>query len=73
MWDFLMFYQIFLSPQMIRSVIISNRQGVHKLLQELLNNLRLRTLENKGKSGKSLTRLIENKEKLGEFLNFLKL
>ena len=28
LWDFLMFYQIFLSPQAKQSAIISNKQGV---------------------------------------------
>ena len=45
-----MFYQIFLSPQVKRSVIISNKQGVHKLPHELPNDLRLSILENKEKS-----------------------
>ena len=31
LWDFLMFYQIFLSPQVKRSMIISNNEGVYKL------------------------------------------
>ena len=48
-----MFYQIFLSPQVKRSAIISNKQGVHELPHELPNNLRLRILGNKEKSGES--------------------
>ena len=40
----MMFYQIFLSPQLKRSVIISNKL-VHKLSQ-LPNDLRLRKVEN---------------------------
>ena len=51
--DFLMFYQIFLPPQVRRSAIISNKQGLYELPQELRNDLRLRILENKEKSGKS--------------------
>ena len=31
----LMFYQIFLSPQVERSAIISNKQGVYELPHEL--------------------------------------
>ena len=34
-WDFVMFYQIFLSLQVKRSVIISNKHGINKLLNEL--------------------------------------
>ena len=43
--DFLMFHQIFLSPQGKRIVIISNKHGIYELPQELLNDLRLRKLE----------------------------
>ena len=53
LWDFLMFYQIFLSPQIKRRAIISNKQGVYELLHELLDDLRLRILGNKEKSGES--------------------
>ena len=35
MWDFFMFYQIFLSLQVKQSTIISNKQGVHELPHEL--------------------------------------
>ena len=45
LWDFLMLYQIFLLPQVKRSAIISNKQGVYEVPQELPNDLRLRTLE----------------------------
>ena len=41
-WDVLMFYQIFLSPQVKRSAIISNKHGTN----ELPNDLRLRKLGN---------------------------
>ena len=44
--DFLMFDQIFLSPQVKRSVIISNKHGTYELSYELPNNLRLRILGN---------------------------
>ena len=44
-----MFYQVFLSPQVKRSAIISNKQGVY----EFPNDLRLRILGNKENSGKS--------------------
>ena len=53
LWNFLMFYQILLSPQVKRSVIISNKQGVYWLVHKLLNNLRLSILGNKEKPGKS--------------------
>ena len=36
-WDFLILYQIFISPQVKRSAIISNKQGVYELPHELLN------------------------------------
>ena len=49
LWDVLMFYQIFLSPYVKWSAIISNKQGVY----ELPNDLRLRALGNKEKSGES--------------------
>ena len=39
-----MFDQIFVSPQVKRSVIISNKHGTFKLPQELLNYFRLRIL-----------------------------
>ena len=45
-WDILMFYQIFLSPQVKRSAIISNKQGIYELPHELPNDLRLRILGN---------------------------
>ena len=41
-----MFYQIFLSPQMKESVIISNKHGTCELPDELPNDLRLRILGN---------------------------
>ena len=52
-WDFLLFYQIFLSPKVKQSMIISNKQGVYELPHELPNDLRLRILGNKEKLGKS--------------------
>ena len=48
-----MFYQIFLSPQVKQSAIVSNKQGVYELPHELPNDLRLRLIRNKKKSGKS--------------------
>ena len=41
-WDFSMFYQIFISPQVKRWTIITYKHGIY----ELPNNLRLRKLEN---------------------------
>ena len=54
LWDFLMFYQILLSTRVKQSAIISNKQGGYELPHELLNNLRLRILGNKEKSGNVL-------------------
>ena len=53
LWNFLMFYQILLSPQVKRNAIISNKQGLSELPHELSNDLRFRTLGNKEKSGES--------------------
>ena len=36
----------FLSPQVKRSVIISNKDGIYELPHQLPNNLRLKILEN---------------------------
>ena len=41
-----MFHQIFLSPQVKRSAVISNKYGIHELPHELPNDLRLNILEN---------------------------
>ena len=41
-----MIYQIFLLPQVKRSVIISNKQSVYELPHKLSNDLRLRVLGN---------------------------
>ena len=53
LWDFLIFYQIFLSLQVKQSAIISIKQGVYELPHELPNDLRLRISENKENSGES--------------------
>ena len=39
-----MFHQIFLSPEVKQSTIVSNKHGIYKLPQELPNDLRLRKL-----------------------------
>ena len=39
--DFLIFYQVFFSPQVKQSVIISNKHGIYELPHELTNDLRL--------------------------------
>ena len=44
-WDFLILYQIFFSPQVKRSVIITNKNGIY----EIPNDLRLRPLRKFGK------------------------
>ena len=41
-----MFYQIFLSPQVKRIVIISNKHGTYELPHEFPNDLRFRILGN---------------------------
>ena len=53
LWEFLMFYQIFLSWQVKWCAIISNKQSVYELPHELPNDLRLRILGNNEKLGKS--------------------
>ena len=45
-WDFLMFYQIFLSPQIKWWAIITYKHGIFELPHELLDDLRLRILGN---------------------------
>ena len=45
-WEFLMFYQIFLSPQVKWWVIITYKLGIYELSHELLNDERLRILGN---------------------------
>ena len=54
LWDFLMFYQIFISPQVKRSAIISNKQGVYELPHELPNDRKKRLLIEKKKKKKKL-------------------
>ena len=44
--DLLITYQIFFSPQVKRSVIISNKHGIKELAHDLQNDLRLRILAN---------------------------
>ena len=41
-----MFYQIFVSPQVKRSVIISNKHGMYELRRKLPNTLRLGKSQN---------------------------
>ena len=43
-WDFLIFYQIFVSPRVKRIVIISNNHGIYELSRALPNDVRLRIL-----------------------------
>ena len=40
-WDFLVFDEIFFSPAVKQSVIISNKHGIHELSHELPKNLRI--------------------------------
>ena len=37
-WDFLLFLRIFLSPQVKRIVIITNKHGIYELPHELSND-----------------------------------
>ena len=39
--DFLILYQVFFSPQVKQSVIISYKHGIYELPHELTNDLRL--------------------------------
>ena len=50
-WDFSMFYQIFLSPQVKRWAIITYKHGIYELPRDLPNDLRLRILGNYEISG----------------------
>ena len=45
-WDILIFEKTFVSPQVKRIMIISNKHGIYELPHELPNDLRLRTLGN---------------------------
>ena len=45
-WDFLIFYQSFLSPQVKRYAIITYKHGIYELSDELPKDLRLRILGN---------------------------
>ena len=51
--DFLMFYEVFFSPQVKQSVIITNKHGISELPHELANNLRHRILGKYEKTRKS--------------------
>ena len=53
-WDLLMFYQVFLSPQVKRWAIIAHKHDIYEFLNKLPNNLRLSILENKEISAKRL-------------------
>ena len=44
-WDFLMFHQIFLSPQVKRCAIITYKHGIYELPHELTKVLRLRSCQ----------------------------
>ena len=51
-WDFLMFYQIFLSPQVKRCAIVTYKHGLYELHHELPNDLALWELGNVRKVSK---------------------
>ena len=53
-WDHLIFYQIFLSSQVTRCVIITYKNGIYEVPHELPNDLRLRILGNYKILGKCL-------------------
>ena len=59
-FETLLFYQIFLSPKVIRCAIITYKQGIYELPHELPNELRLRILENQEISGKCLNFIQRN-------------
>ena len=44
-WDFLMFDQVFLSPQVKRSSIISNKHGIFDFPHDFPYDLRLKTYD----------------------------
>ena len=44
LWEFLLLYQIFFSPQVQKSLIISNKHGIYELPDELPKDLRLKML-----------------------------
>ena len=43
-WDFLVFYQILLSPQVKQNVIITNKHVIYKLPHELRNDIGMKIL-----------------------------
>ena len=45
-WECSLLFQIFFSPQVQRSVIISNKHGIYELPDEMAKHLRLTMLEN---------------------------
>ena len=45
-WEFLLLYQIFFSPKVPGSLIVSNKHGIYELLDEFQKDLRLRILGN---------------------------
>ena len=60
-WEFLMLYQIFLSPKVKRCIIITYKNGIYELHHELPNELRL----------KELSKLGKNEKISGKCLNFI--
>ena len=52
-WKFLLLYQIFFSPQVQQSVIISSKHGIYQLLEKLPSDLKLMILRNQERSRKS--------------------
>ena len=54
LWDFLMFYQIFLSVQVKRWASFTYKHGIYKLPHELLNKVRLWIFGDYEKSEKCL-------------------
>ena len=45
-WSYLLLYQIFISPQVKKSMIIRNKHGIYELSNKLPNDVRLTILEN---------------------------
>ena len=70
-WDSLMFYQIFLSPQVKRCAINTYNHGIYGLPHELPNDLRLRKVIPTAFSPLGWLWPHKKKKDLGKCLNFI--
>ena len=50
-----MFYQVFLSPEVKKYAVITNKHGIYELPHEFPDDLRLRILGNNEKTSKNYT------------------